>query len=247
MILYPTIELLKGRHVSLRRGRLDEPQVFEDDPLETALGFARAGASWMHITDFDAMFGSEENNELIGTIIRKVGIPVQISGGFRTEERIRKFLDMGAGRIVMGTVATRHPGWVRKMAKYFPDTIVLSVDIWKGKVMVDGWRESCVIDPATLIEEFSETPLAAVKITDIDNDIDATEASLGVISRLAVHANAPVIASGLVHKLDDIARIKFIPNIEGALLGRSLANGSVDLAEALAVAASSSEPTAEFI
>ncbi len=247
MILYPTIELLKGRPVSLRRGRLEEPQIWNVDPLETALGFAEAGASWMQITDFDAMFGEDQNVELIGDIIRKVGIPVQISGGFRTEDRIRKYLDLGAGRIVMGTVATRHPGWVRKMAKYFPDTIVLSVDVWKGQVMVDGWREACAIDPATLIDEFSETPLAAVKITDIDNDIDATDASLGVISGLAEHAYAPVIASGLVHKVDDIARMKFVPKIEGALVGRALVNGTVDLAEALAVAASSEAPTAEFI
>ena len=247
MILYPTIELLNGAPVSLRRGRIEEPQAWKVDPLETAEGFAAAGAEWMHITDFDAMFGDDGNVDLIERIIRKVGIPVQVSGGFRTEERIRRFLDLGAARIVMGTVAARYPGWVRKMAKYHPDQIVLSVDVWKGQIMVDGWREACAIEPAALIEEFAEAPLAAVKITDIDNDIDATEASLGVISGLALHANAPVIASGLVHTVDDIARLKYVPNIAGALVGRALVNGTVDLAEALSVAQVTPEPTAEFI
>ena len=247
MIVYPTLELFNGAPVSLRRGRIEEPQAWDVDPLETALSFAKAGAEWMHITDFDAMFGDERNVELVGEIIRKVGIPVQVSGGFRTEERIRRYLDMGAGRIVMGTVATRYPGWVRSMTKYFPDQIVLSVDVWKGQIMVDAWREACAIEPAALIEEFAEVPLAAIKITDIDNDVDATEASLGVISGLAVHANAPVIASGLVHTVDDIARLKYVPNISGTLIGRALVNGTVRLEDALQVAATPREKTAEFI
>ena len=247
MILYPTLELMNGRAVSLRRGRIGEPVPWDVDPVEAAQGFAEAGATWMHITDFDAMFGEETNRDLVREIILRAGIPVQVSGGFRTEARIAEFLDMGAGRIVMGTVAVRHPGWVRKMAKYHPDQIVLSVDIWKGQVMVDAWQEPCVIDAGALIEEFAEAPLAAVKITDIDNDIDATEASLGVISGLAVHANAPVIASGLIHTLDDVARLKHVPNIGGALIGRALVNGAVDLGAALAEAQEVPEPTAEFI
>ncbi len=247
MILYPTIELMKGRAVSLRRGRIGEPMSWDVDPVETAQGFAEAGASWMHVTDFDAMFGDEANRELVREIILRAGIPVQVSGGFRTEARIREFFDMGAARIVMGTVAVRHPGWVRKMAKYHPDQIVLSVDVWKGQVMADAWQETCVIAPDALIEEFAETPLAAVKITDIDNDIDATEASLGVISGLAVHANAPVIASGLIHTLDDVARLKHVPNIGGALIGRALVNAAVDLKAALAEAETAPEPRAEFI
>lgn len=247
MILYPVLELMKGGAVSLRRGRIGDPVPWDVDPIEAALGFVEAGAEWIHVTDFDAMFGEETHEDLIREIIRQVGIPVQLSGGFRTEARVRKYLDMGAGRIVMGTVAVRHPGWVRKIAKYHPDTIVLSVDVWRGQVMVDAWQETCVIEPGQLIEEFAETPLAAVKITDIDNDVDATEASLGVISGLAVHARAPVIASGLIHTIEDVARLKYVPNIAGALIGRALVEGRVDLAEALRVAGAAREPVAEFL
>ena len=247
MILYPTLELMDGKPVSLRRGRIGEPVPWDVDPVETALSFVRAGASWVHVTDFDAMFGGDRNLAVIREIILRAGVPVQVSGGFRTEARIDQFFDMGAARIVMGTVAVRHPGWVRKMAKYRPDQIVLSVDIWQGQVMADAWQEPCVIEPGALIEEFAETPLAAIKITDIDNDIDATEASLGVISGLAVHANAPVIAAGLVHTIDDIARLKHVPNISGALVGRALVQGSIDLAEAVREATAVPERPAEFI
>ena len=247
MILYPTIELLKGKAVTLRRGVIGDPVPWDVDPVETAQSFAAAGASWMMVTDFDAMFGGDDNVDTIRDIILKAGIPVVVSGGFRTEARVEQFLDMGAARIVMGTVAVRHPGWVRKLAKYHPDTIVLSVDIWKGQVMVDGWQEATAIDPGGFIESFAETPLAAIKITDIDNDIDETDASLGVISGLAVHANAPVIAAGLVHTIDDIARLKYVPAIEGAQIGRALVSGGFDLNAALQMAAEVQEPTAEFI
>lgn len=247
MILYPTIELKNGQCVSLRRGRLGDAQIWHVDPVQKAQEFSETGAQWMHITDFDGMYGDERNFDLIRQILKVPGLSVQVSGGFRTQERIQSYLDAGAARIVMGTIAVRYPGWAREMAKYFPDQIVLSVDIWKGDVMVEGWTEACAIDASTLIEEFAETPLAAVKITDIDNDIDATEASLGVISGLAVHARAPVIASGLVHSVDDIARLKYVPNIEGAIIGRALFDKTVDLAEALSVASASREPVADFI
>jgi len=247
MIIYPTIELMDRHCVSLRRGRMEEPETWDTDPVEVAKGFAAAGARRMHITDFDAIAGVDRNLSLIAEIIRKAGIPVQIAGGFRTQDAIERAFEFGAARVVMGTVATRHPDWVKAMAKYYPDQIVLSVDVWKGQVMVDGWREPCAFTPETLIREFASAPLAAVKITDIDNDIDATEASIGVVASLAEQTTAPVIASGVVHTVDDIARLKYVPNISGALVGRALANGMVDLSEALQVAEASREPVAEFI
>ena len=248
MIIYPTIELMQGRCVSLRRGNLYEADHWDVDPVDIAKSFADAGAEGMHITDLDAVAGHEYNNlSLVAEIIRKAAVPAQVAGGFRTQERIEHAFEMGAARVVMGTIATRHPDWVKAMAKYYPDQIVLAVDVWKGQVMVDGWREACVIEPETLIAAFADAPLAAIKITDIDNDVDETEASLGVISGLAEKAKAPVIASGLVHSINDIARLKYVPNIAGALIGRALVRGDVDLAEALDVAGEAKGKVAEFI
>ncbi|MEM6824057.1 MAG: 1-(5-phosphoribosyl)-5-[(5-phosphoribosylamino)methylideneamino] imidazole-4-carboxamide isomerase [Pseudomonadota bacterium] len=248
MIIYPAIELMQGRCVSLRRGNLHEADFWDVDPVDIAKSFVEAGAEGIHVTDLDAVAGHEMNNlSLVAEITRKAGAPIQVSGGFRTQERIEYAFETGAARVVMGTIATRHPDWVKAMAKYYPDQIVLAVDVWNGQVMVDGWREACVIRPETLIAEFADVPLAAIKITDIDNDVDATEASLGVISKLAEASNAPVIASGLVHSINDIARLKYVPKIAGALVGRALVRGTVDLAEALEVAGEAKGRVAEFI
>ena len=247
MIIYPTIQLMAGRCVSLRRGRLEEAEHWDPDPVEISKSFADAGAEWMQVTDLDAVSGNDCNLSLVSEIIRKVGIPVQVAGGFRTQDRVDRALDMGAARIVMGTIAVRHPDWVKAMAKYHPDQIVLSVDVWRGQVMTDGWREACAISPAALIEEFEGYPLAAIKITDIDNDLDATEASIGMISRLAETSRSPVIAAGLVHSIHDISRLKFVPNIAGAVIGRALVRGTVNLKDALKVAAEAKGKVAEFI
>lgn len=247
MIIYPTIELMGGRCVSLWRGRLEEAKNWDVDPVDISKSFADCGAEAMHITDLDAVAGNDGNLSLVAEIIRKVGIPVQVAGGFRTQERIDRAFDMGAARIVMGTTAVRHPDWVKAMAKYYPDQIVLAVDVWNDRVMVDGWREETVISPETLITEYASAPLAAVKITDIANDVAETEHSIGVIAKLAEFAKAPVIASGAVHSIDDIARLKYVPNIAGTLIGRALVRGTVDLGEALAMAAEPKEKVAEFI
>lgn len=247
MILYPTLELQNGRCVSLPRGRLDEPAVWNVDPVETAMGFADAGADWMHLTDFDAVAGSTANEALVAEIIRKAEIPVQLGGGFRSHDRIEHWIDKGAGRIVIGTLAVRNPIMVKRIAAQHPDQIVLAVDVWEGKVMADGWRHASTFDPEDFIAAFADTPLAAIIVTDIASDISDTDRSIALISGLADASRTPVIASGLIRSLDDVARLKYVRNVAGALVGRALVNGSVDLPEALALARRTSEPVAEFI
>ena len=151
MIIYPTIELQNGRCVSLYRGRLDEPQIWHVDPVKTAMDFAEAGASRMHITDFDAVSGSDRNEDLICDIMRKAGIFVQVAGGIRSYERAEHWIDKGAARVVVGTIATREPDLVKTLATAYPDQIVLAVDVWQGKVMADGWREVTAFEPADFI------------------------------------------------------------------------------------------------
>jgi len=247
MILYPTIELHRGRCVSLYRGRLDEPQIWHVDPVEKAREFAQAGASWMQLTDFDALAGNDRNRALVIEIIRAAGIPVQLAGGFRSRERVEDWIEQGAGRVVIGTLAVQDPALVQELAKYYPDQIVLAVDVMDGKLMVEGWTQSCAITPEAFIESFAQTPLAAIKITDINTDIEGTEASIGVISGLAAACRTPVIASGVIHGIDDVARLKYVPGVSGAVLGRALFNRTVDLETALKMAQPEPEETAEFL
>ncbi|MFC6687008.1 1-(5-phosphoribosyl)-5-[(5-phosphoribosylamino)methylideneamino]imidazole-4-carboxamide isomerase [Jhaorihella thermophila] len=247
MIIYPTIELQKGRCVSLRRGRLDEPMIWHVDPVATARGFAEAGAEWMHLTDFDAVEGSEANEELVEDIIRKAEIPVQLGGGMRSRDRIERWIDRGAGRIVVGTLAALEPHLVRELAEHHPDQIVLAVDVWRGQVMTEGWRQTGALSPAAYIEAFGDTPFAGIIVTDIDADVDEVDGSLGLISALAEIARVPVIASGVVRTLDDISRLKYIPNIAGAIVGRALFQKTFSLSEALRAARAEAEPVADFL
>ncbi|MBK0327007.1 1-(5-phosphoribosyl)-5-[(5-phosphoribosylamino)methylideneamino] imidazole-4-carboxamide isomerase [Rhodobacteraceae bacterium F11138] len=247
MLIFPTIEIQNGRCVSLDRGHLDHATIWHVDPVETARGFAAAGAEWMHLTDFDAVAGGNGNQELVRTIIRTVGIPVQLGGGIRSREAVEYWIDKGAGRVVIGTLAAQNPDLVRQIAKYHPDQIVLAVDVWRGQVMTEGWRSSSALKPEDYIAAFSDAPLAGIIITDIDSDVDEVEARLGLIAGLAAQARAPVIASGVVRSTDDIARLKYIPNIAGALVGRALFRKSVDLPEALAIAQPGPEPVAGFL
>ena len=247
MILYPTIELQNGRCVSLFRGRLEEPQIWHVDPVEKAKAFASAGAEWLHVTDFDAISGEDRNRDLIDEIIRKAGLPVQLGGGFRTLQGIEEGLERGAGRIVVGTLALLQPDLVKQAAKLYPDQIALAIDVYQGRVMSDGWRQASAFTAEEFLTMFERDPLAAIIVTDIDADLDESEDALALTTLLAAKATAPVIARGAARSLDDISRLKYVPHVSGAIIGRALFDRSVDLAEALALASEPTGLTPEFI
>ena len=221
MQLYPTIELQNGKPVSLYRGRLEEPQIWHVDPVETVRGFAQAGAEWIHVTDFDAIEGKPPQDDLLRALVLAAEVP--------------------------GTVALTSPDFVKEVAKYHPDQVVLAVDVFEGRVMSNGWRETSAYEPADFISWFAEDPLAALLVTDIDSDLGDAEASLSLVTDLAERARHPVIASGLVRTLDDLSRLKYVRNVSGAVVGRALFDKSVDLEAALALAAQPLEETAEFM
>ncbi|WP_299076148.1 1-(5-phosphoribosyl)-5-[(5-phosphoribosylamino)methylideneamino] imidazole-4-carboxamide isomerase [uncultured Ruegeria sp.] len=246
MRIYPTMELQNGRCVTLDKGRLEQAMIWHVNPTETARSWFAAGAEWMHLTDFDAIEGRNTNVELVEEIIRTAEMPVQLAGGMRTREQVEHWIDKGAGRIVIGTLAAWDPNLVKELAKLYPDQIVLAVDVWRGFVMTEGWRSQSAFSPEAFIDAFADTPFAAILVTDIDSDMEDIEAQLGLISGLAQHSRTPVIASGVVRTSDDISRLAYIPNIAGALVGRSLFRKTVDLSEALEVATAAHERVAQF-
>jgi len=246
MMIFPTMELQNGRCVTLEKGRLDSAMIWHVDPVETARGWAASGAQWMHLTDFNALDGDDANKELVEEIIRAAGIPVQLGGGMRTRESIEYWIDKGAGRIVVGTLAARDPELVKELARSYPDQIVLAVDVWQGRVMTEGWRQSGAFTPEGFIEAFGDVPFAGIVVTDIDSDVEDLDAQLGLISGLAASARTPVVASGVVRSADDIARLKYIPNIAGALVGRALFRKAMTLEDALQVAQPTPEAVAEL-
>ena len=248
MMIIPAIELQNGRCVSLHRGRLDEPQIWHVDAVERARKFAAAGAEWLHVTDFDAVAHITETNEaLVLDIIRHAGIPVQLGGGMNSMEKISQWIDAGAGRVVIASAAVTNPDLVKRAAHAYPDQVVVAVDVFQGKVMSGGWKEQSAYEPDDFVSWFKDDPLAGILVTDIDADIEDSDASLAMITRLAEQSPSSVVARGTIRGLDDISRIKYVPGISGTIIGRALFDRSIVLEEALAVANAARGTTAPFI
>lgn len=247
MILIPAIELQNGRCVSLHRGNLSEPQIWHVDPVAKAQSFAEAGAKMLHVTDFDWVAGGEGSAEIVKTLIKEAGIPVQVGGGFRSADAISQWIDLGADRIVVSSLAVNKADIVKHAAVQHPDRIVLAVDVYQGALMTDGWTTKAAITPSDLIAAFDDLPLAAVLLTDIGADIAETDGALGIVTQLADGVRAPVIARGLSRSLDDIARLKYMPHLSGAIISRALFDRSVALEDALAITRETDEKVAEFI
>ena len=247
MMIYPYIALQGGRCVNLLRGRIDEPVVYDVDPLETAIGFAHDGAEWIHVVDLDAVDGQGSNEEMIREIIRKSGASIQVAGGIRSEEQVRQWSEAGAGRMVMATAAVTAPQMVRELSYAYPDQIVVSVDVWQGHVMIRGWREQTAYTPTDFVHWFDGWPLSQFIVTDIDRDLELPESSMALVTKVAMETATPVIASGLARSLDAISELKYLYNISGAIVGRAIYEGAFTLSEALEVAKPSPEPIAEFV
>lgn len=247
MILYPLIELLDGRCVSLFRGRLEEPQIWHVDPVAKASEFAQTGAEWIHVTDFDALQGDDRNDGLMRDIIRSTSASIQIGGGFRSMKRIEEWIDYGAGRVVVGTLAVQQPDLVKEAARNFPGQIVVAIDVYQGFVAGEGWRTAGAIEPSSLLHAFADDPLASFIVTDIDADLEETEDSLALIAKLAAQTKTPVIGRGLTRSLDDLSRMKYVPHLDGALVGRALFDRTIDLTEALGIVKPEAEEHAKFI
>jgi phosphoribosylformimino-5-aminoimidazole carboxamide ribotide isomerase len=248
MDVIPAIEIQNGRCVSLYRGRMDEPHIWHVDPIKTARNFAHAGASWLHVTDFDAVAGLHTvNATLVRDLILAAEVPLQLGGGIETLAAIGNWIEAGVGRIVLGSAAVNNPEMVKEAAHTWPDQIVVAVDVFEGMVMSGGWRNKTAFDPVEFIANFADAPLAAMIVTDIDADIEDADASLALITRLAGVARAPVIARGTVRGLDDISRLKYVPKVAGAIVSRALFNKSLDLAEALSEAEAPRGLTPKFV
>ncbi|WP_039019199.1 HisA/HisF-related TIM barrel protein [Halocynthiibacter namhaensis] len=247
MILYPTIELQNGHCVSLTRGDLDQPMIWHVDPVEKAKEFVASGAEWLQVTDFDAIVGDDQNAGIVEEIISTSGGNVQVAGGIRTQEQVERWIEKGAGRVVIGTLATQDPELVKSLAMAFPDQVVLAVDVWEDRVMTEGWKTKSGLEPSSFIKAYEGTPFAAIQLTDIASDVSDTEASLGLLTALSSETKTPVIASGMVRNVDDLSRLNYVGNIQGAVVGRALFRKTIDLKDAFAATMPQTEPTAQFI
>lgn len=233
--LIPAIDLRGGRCVRLLQGRLKDETVFSEDPVATARGWQAQGAPRLHVVDLDGAFGGHPAQaDIIGAIIAALRIPVQVGGGLRDAGAVQRVLDAGARWAVVGTRAALDPVFLGDICGAFPDRIIVSVDAADGKVAVDGWKRVLELEATALARDAAAAGAAAVLYTDIARDGTQGGPNIWSTEAVARAAGIPVLASGGVGSLDDIRQLATIPGVEGAIVGRALYSGAVDLRRALA-------------
>ena len=235
MILYPAIDLKDGNCVRLLRGRMEDATVFGHDPGAQAAAFARAGCEWLHVVDLDGAFaGRPANAEAVDAILSAVTVPVQLGGGIRDMATVERWLERGVARVILGTVAVEDPGLVREAARAYPGRVAVGLDARGGKVATRGWAEETEVDALDLARRFEDAGIAAIVHTDIDRDGAMQGPNVAATGALARAVSVPVIASGGVSSLADLVAIREDGAIAGAITGRALYDGAIDLAAAVA-------------
>ena len=196
------------------------------------------GAEWLHVVDLDgAMAGEPRNHEAVARILGAVRIPVQVGGGVRTVETLATYLDLGVQRVVLGTAALKDPQVLARACERFPGRVVLGIDSRYGRVAVEGWDQTSEVGPVQLARKFETLALAAIIFTDIQRDGMQTGPNIEVTHQLARGVRLPVIASGGVGRLEDIAALRALEpdGVIGVILGRALYTGSIRLRDAIAL------------
>jgi phosphoribosylformimino-5-aminoimidazole carboxamide ribotide isomerase len=236
MILYPAIDLKDGKCVRLLRGDMAAATVFGDDPGAQARLFAEAGCEWLHIVDLNGAFaGRPVNGAAVEAILDAVEVPCQLGGGIRTLAQIEAWLSKGLARVILGTVAVEDPTLVREAARAFPGRIAVGLDARGGRVATRGWAEETDMTVTDLARAFEDAGIAALIYTDIDRDGAMGGPNIAATEALARAVSVPVIASGGVASLDDLIALRDTGVIAGAITGRALYDGAIDLRSALAV------------
>jgi len=240
VILFPAIDLKNGECVRLVRGDMEQATVFNVDPAAQAQTFEAQGFDYLHVVDLDGAFaGASVNGEAVRAIRRAVPqMTIELGGGIRDRGAIDAWLDLGIDRVVLGTVALRDPNLVRMAARDNPDRVVVGIDGRDGKVAVEGWAETSEIGIVELGLRFADAGVAAIVVTDITRDGTLNGIDADAIGAFAKTVGIPVIASGGVSTIADIAALKAYEKdgIAGAIVGRALYDGGLDAQVALALA-----------
>jgi phosphoribosylformimino-5-aminoimidazole carboxamide ribotide isomerase len=236
VLILPAIDLRGGQCVRLRQGDYARETVFGADPAAMARHWVQEGAAYLHLVDLDgARQGRPVNGPSIRAIVEAAGVPCQLGGGLRSDEHIADVLGWGVTRVVLGTRALQDPAWGEAVCRRFPSKVVLGIDARDGRVATEGWQHVSEVTALELARRCSAWPLAAVVYTDVSRDGMLEGPNVEATAELAAAVAVPVIASGGVTSLDDVARLAR-RGLAGCIIGRALYEGRLDLAAAIALA-----------
>lgn len=236
MIIIPAIDIKDGKCVRLFQGRMDTETVFSDDPAAMAKRWENEGAVIIHVIDLDgAVEKYPKNIDAIKEIVKNVNAHIQVGGGIRNENTVKRFLDFGVKRIIIGTEAIQNPKWVKDACKTFPGQIVVGIDARDGFVAIEGWTKTTKIKAVHLAKQFEDCGVAAINFTDIHRDGMQSGPNLDETRHLAEAVSIPVIASGGVATIEDIKNLMLLKKVGvvGVITGRALYSGSLSLKEAI--------------
>ena len=235
MNIYPAIDLRDGKVVRLYQGDYDQMTVYQEDPVDVARSFKAAGADYLHLVDLDgAKDGELVNFDTIKAIVEDVDMFVEVGGGIRDEERIKQYLDLGVGRVILGTVAVKDREFLEKMVSVYGERIAVGVDARNGRVAINGWKEITDIDSFEFCEYLRDIGVKAVIYTDISRDGGLQGTNMEVYRKLQEIQGLEITASGGISFIEEIAELKNVT--AAAILGKALYSGLIDLAQAVEMA-----------
>ena len=236
MLVFPAVDIARGRCVRLLQGRPEDEVVYYERPVDAALHWQAQGARALHVVDLDgALARGDANASAVQEILQRVQAPVQVAGGLRSTQAVRAVLEAGAARAVVGTQAVRDPDWAVALCRELPGRIVIAVDAREGRVAIAGWQELAEMGPVELARRLSEGRPAAFLYTDVSRDGMLTRPHFEGVERLLEAVDVPVIASGGVAGLEDLERLGEC-GADAVIIGKALYERKFTLAQALETA-----------
>jgi phosphoribosylformimino-5-aminoimidazole carboxamide ribotide isomerase len=233
MEIIPAIDIKRGRCVRLYQGDYSQETVFDEDPVTAALAWCSQGARWLHIVDLDgAMAGEPKNMGVIGQITKETGLSIELGGGIRQEDVAERLLRRGISRIILGTAVIEDRELVEKLCRRFGEAIAVGLDARDGKIAVRGWQKDTAVEVLELSREMAEAGARRFIYTDVRRDGTLTEPNFDMVESLLGEVNVPVIAAGGISSLDHLQRLQKL-GVEGAIIGKALYTGDIDLREAI--------------
>jgi phosphoribosylformimino-5-aminoimidazole carboxamide ribotide isomerase len=235
MDILPAIDLKDGKAVRLTKGLMDSAKIYSDEPWEVAKRFEEMGSKWLHLVDLNGAFAGEPKNlKQIKQIRKMCDIEIELGGGIRDEDTIKRYLDLGVNRIILGSVALKNADFVKSVALKYP--IAVGIDAIDGYIAVEGWAKMSTMRATDLAREFADAGVEAIICTDVGRDGTLSGVNLDFTLDIARASKVDTIASGGVRDINDIIALKNSGEVSGVIIGKAFYEGTLDLKEAFKVA-----------
>ncbi len=236
MLIFPAIDLYDKKAVRLYKGDYNQMTIYSENPLEVAKGFKAQGAEYIHMVDLEgAKDGTTPNFEVVAAVAKESGLKVEIGGGIRDEETVKKYIDAGVMRVILGTAALNNPEFLESVCKKYGDKIAVGADLKDGQIAIKGWLETSDVSGMDFLARMQDLGVKTVICTDISRDGAMRGTNRELYRELSEKFTMDIVASGGVSTIEDVKALRGM-NLYGAIVGKAIYTGDIDLSEAIEVA-----------